>query len=646
MATPVADRLAGIARLLAPAPGRLEFAARLALICVLTTLVVEYYKTPSPALTAYVAFFLIKPDRTLSVMVSIIMVVLISVIVAGLMGVAMAVADYPVRRVAAMALISFGLLFLASASKLKPIAAIVALITGYGLDLLGQVHFGELATRGILYAWLFIAIPAGVSIVVNLLIGPPPRRLLERTLAERLDLAAERLLCDDPGVRGRFAAALREAPGETPALLKAAGLERTSPAADLAALRQADRSTTALLVLIDLLVREARLDSDWRTALAATLAEMASILRRGRYPLEITLEPPEGRAPPIPAPTAAVLEEVRAILAVFAEPQDEPQIEPPPAPAAKPRQGFFVEDAFTNPVHVHYALRTTAAAMFCYIVYILLDWPAIHTCMITCYIVSLGTAGETVEKLGLRIAGCLIGAVAGLAAIVYVIPQITSIGALSVVIFLGALASGWVAAGGPRIGYAGLQIGFAFFLSVLQGPAPAFDLTIARDRAIGILFGNLVVYALATNLWPVSVAGRIDPAIAALIKRLGAIAREPLREHRAVLVGEAQEARSAIAQDIELAAYEPARLRPGGTWLADRRDALHEIAALEGPLLAGVEAPAARAGRLEAIAEGLVGQSGASAAGGVSDDPLDLRFSKLERALAPRPERTSAHAPA
>jgi multidrug resistance protein MdtO len=46
-------RLAELLRLLMPFPGRLEFAVRLALICALTTLVVEIYQTPEPALTTF-----------------------------------------------------------------------------------------------------------------------------------------------------------------------------------------------------------------------------------------------------------------------------------------------------------------------------------------------------------------------------------------------------------------------------------------------------------------------------------------------------------------------------------------------------------------------------------------------------------------
>ena len=116
---------------------------------------------------------------------------------------------------------------------------------------------------------------------------------------------------------------------------------------------------------------------------------------------------------------AAALAELQAALTGFALPTS---LEAPPQPTAKPTGGFFLPDAFTNPAHVQYALKTTGAAMFCYLVYSLLDWPGIHTCLITVYIVSLGTTAETMEKLTLRIAGCLVGAAAGIAAIVFLMP--------------------------------------------------------------------------------------------------------------------------------------------------------------------------------------------------------------------------------
>jgi multidrug resistance protein MdtO len=223
--------------------------------------------------------------------------------------------------------------------------------------------------------------------------------------------------------------------------------------------------------------------------------------------------------------------------------------------------------------------------MFCYVLYSLLDWPGIHTSLITCYIVSLGTTAETVEKLTLRILGCLVGAAVGIAAIVYLIPHVTSIGALMIVVFLGALVSAWIAAGSPRISYAGFQMAFAFFLCVIQGPGPSFDLTTARDRVIGILLGNIVVYVIFANIWPVSVGKRIDPAFAALLRRLSGLLTVPSKSTRRSEAPEAQEMLAGIERDLDLALYEPPSIRPVDSWIGVRRRAADELGALFGPLL-------------------------------------------------------------
>ena len=220
---------------------------------------VEIYQTPDPALTAYVAFFMLKPDRTTSVIVSVVFILLMSLIIGAAMLIAMAVVDDAMWRVIAMTLLSFCLLFLASASKLKPVGAIVALIVGYVIALLGEIQIGEIATRALLYAWLFVAVPAGVCIAVNLLMGPTPRRLLEQGLAHRLRLAAAVMRGADERTREDFAAVLREGSGEFPAWLKAAGMERTSPPQDIAALQQAANSTAVILSLVDLVARNPEL---------------------------------------------------------------------------------------------------------------------------------------------------------------------------------------------------------------------------------------------------------------------------------------------------------------------------------------------------------------------------------------------------
>src|SRR5260370_23315926 len=71
----------------------------------------------------------------------------------------------------------------------------------------------------------------------------------------------------------------------------------------------------------------------------------------------------------------------------------------------KPKS-FLVADTLTNPTHVHFALKVTCAAMFCYIVYEAIDWSGIHTALITCTFIALESTEATLYKGTLRIVGC------------------------------------------------------------------------------------------------------------------------------------------------------------------------------------------------------------------------------------------------
>lgn len=624
MAAPASERRAGaiaqVIGLLAPFPGRLEFATRLALVAALTALVAEIYQTPEPALTIYVAFFLIKPDRMTSVILSIVMVLLLTIILTTILFLSMVVLDDPLWRVATMALLSFALLFLASASKLKPVAGIIALISAFALDRLGTVPGGEVATRALLYAWLFVGIPAGVALAVNLLMGPSPRSLIEQVLAHRLRLSAAMLREPDSRQRHAFRESLQEGFEELQSWLKMAAIEKTSPPKDLAALRQAVQSTALIMMLVDVAAHDpdATPPESSRHEVANVLDEMAAILAAGAYPTKINLNAPgdvdagahTAKALATDATAGGpmaegALADLHEALAHFAEPPTDVA-----TPSAKaPAGGFFSADAFSNVVHVRYALKTTAAAMICYATYMVLDWPGIHTCLITCYIVSLGTAAETMEKLTLRVSGALIGAAAGLAAIVFLMPYVTSIGGLMAIVFLAVLASAWVAGGSPRIGYVGFQMAFAFLLCVVQGSSPAFDLSIARDRVVGIVFGNLVAALLSVSMWPVSVGQRVDPAIVIVLRRLGEMAKAKSRPQRIALATEAQASLTALEGTLDLVRYEPATVAPARRWLEGRRRVATAIAALGGPLLLslnrGEGANADFAGRLDDLADRL-----------------------------------------
>ncbi|WP_213777556.1 FUSC family protein [Caballeronia sp. dw_276] len=588
MAQPAGDLTrpgaADILKLLAPFPGRAAMACRIALICALTAYVTSAYGTMEAAISAYVVFFLNQPDRVMSVVQSVAMIVLVTLFIGIVLVVTMFALDNPLWRVACIAGLSFGLLFVTSASKLRPVGAILAMIIGFLLDELGSVPFGEVATRALLYAWLMTAIPFAVSVCVNVLLAPSPRRLAGRALGKRLRVAARSLVeaGETYNARDALSACLREGDAQISTWLKLSVVDGSSARADVPALGQAVSSTLAILVAADLASREpsGRLPESFAAPIAETLENMARMLEAGGYPVDIELGLPDMTGLP-PLARIAVEDLQRAIIQ-FAVVQSEANTESPP-PAAK-SGGFFLPDAFTNPEHVRYALKTTVAAMFCYLLYTQINWPGIHTCFITVYMVSLGTTAETVEKMTLRLGGCFIGAILGTAAIVFLMPVTTSVLGLMAIVFIGTWFAAWIAFGSPRIAYAGFQIALVFFMCVIQGPAPAFDLTIARDRTIGILIGNVVVYLIFTRVWPVSVAARVDAGLIGLQQQWKRIALLAHGRTRRAMAASAMAQCGALEQDIAMMHYEPSWVRPDAQWIAERRYALARLDALETPM--------------------------------------------------------------
>lgn len=651
MARPVADGLRVLRRRLAPTPQRREFALRQALVCALVTWIVQAHETPDPALTAYLVFFMNATDRASSVLRNLVLLAVMTVIVALVLGMAGPLVDHPLLRFLGIGAFSCAALYLASASRLQPLAPILALGVAYGLDQLGAAPAGEAATRGLLYVWLFAAIPVGVSLVVNLCLAPAPRRLVEAALAERLRACARQLQAPQSADRD-FAALLQQTPGELSGWLGGLAREHTATPEALAALQRSVASVTALLLLVDRMRRRPALQLPAAVAapLAAMMTAMADAFADGAIAFDVRLPEPEPDAG-LDAAQAQQYRRLCDVLAGFAErPTGEAAL--PEAVGAAARAGFWRADAGRDPRHLDYALKTTTAALICLLIYEGLDWPGIHTCFITCYVVALPTAAETVEKLMLRIVGCLLGALAGTTALVWLLPLTTSIGALMLLVFAGAWAGARVAACGPEISYAGFQIAFAFFLCVMQGAQPAFELDVARDRVIGVLLGTGVSGLVAIGWRPVGVAGRVDAGIDALLARLAALAGATTDTARHGLALQALAAVHALDRDLALAAREPLRIRPAARWQAQRRRCVRRAQALLAPLLLAGEREAGRSADAEARLGALAGRrpgepaagAGPEGAGVAAPDGLERALRALERSLADRGDGAAAHA--
>jgi multidrug resistance protein MdtO len=208
-----------------------------------------------------------------------------------------------------------------------------------------------------------------------------------------------------------------------------------------------------------------------------------------------------------------------------APPPDETKTQHPPR---RP----FVADTFSNPVHWQFALKTTMAVMISYAIYTLLDWPGMRTAVVTCFFVALGSLGETVHKLLLRLSGAVIGGLIAGLCIVFVLPHFTDIGQLCLLIAVVSVGAGWIATSSELLSYAGLQIAFAFFLGVLQGYAPATDLTVLRDRIAGILLGNIVITIVFSSFWPQSARSGVRAAVAEALRAIADVIRRPAEEAR------------------------------------------------------------------------------------------------------------------
>ncbi|MEG9436276.1 FUSC family protein [Edaphobacter sp. HDX4] len=178
----------------------------------------------------------------------------------------------------------------------------------------------------------------------------------------------------------------------------------------------------------------------------------------------------------------------------------------------------LLPDAFTSPAAAFYALKLTLAATLCYILYNAIAWPGILTCVVTVLFTGLSSTGAMRQKQFYRFVGAAIGGSLAIATVSLLFPNTDSITALILIVAPVAFISGWVLRS-RQIGYVGVQIGFAFFLTALPGFSAATQIAPARDRVIGIGLGILVMWFIFDQLWPtrtsdalIAIYGRIHQA--------------------------------------------------------------------------------------------------------------------------------------
>lgn len=550
---------------LQPAPGRAGLAWRIALLCALVTGVGMMFQIPEAAISCYLVIFLMKPDAVVNIVTGFGFLILLPGLIAFLVWLINLTNGSTMHIMAAIIITSIFLVYLGAATQLGEQGSVAALIVAFLLTLIVKAPFGEAASFALREAWLMAAMPMILMIGFNFLLGFSPVQLLRDKLRSRLAVTIKALETGDSAALLQY---LREgnSPFEPQALVvKALRLVNLSAAQQIAT---DIRAGFKLMLAVSAL--PASMDADRRIALVDAIRDIDDSLGQGKAP-QCSIARAQDLDTEMGDAEKQAWDALR-LLAGASEPEIVSTSKPP----------FVAPDAFSNPAYIRFAFKTTLAAMICFLIYTAIDWQGIHTAMITCYVAALGTTGETLHKLALRIVGCLIGASIGVASIFWVIPYIDDIASLMVLIFLGCLISAWISTGPERSSYAGVQIALAFLLTVLQGFGPNLSLETAQGRIFGILLGNFVVYLIFSRLWPAPLEGEVRTLFSRALKELAQMARLPSHQ-RIHALGHTAAVESLVGKCDEalcLLPFEPTWLRPPPTREAALKKAIDEIESL------------------------------------------------------------------
>ncbi len=497
---------------LAPREGRWPAVTRIATGCAITVAIAMVFQIPEPTYMAYIVFLISKDEKNATVTAALGAFIAATLAVLLTLGLELIDLAEPALRLPLMALATFVAMFTARTFALGPISYLAGFVIVLLQTLVDDIPRPEALTRLTLWAWVVISTPIAVTVIVSLLFGPGDATILKRTVRKVLEELAASL------ARGDYQESLPEWRARIAPLLETAQRNAEKTARPGRITVPAIRALLEALVILESVPRNHAVDSQ-------SLEELASRVRACGRAID-------SRAP-LPQPADASIEQPPAVIALFSTLSvlhgAIGRADPPPDKTEKPHKPRrpFVADVFSNPAHWQFALKTTMAVMISYAIYTLLDWPGMRTSVVTCFFVALSSLGETVHKLLLRLSGAIIGALIAGLCIVFVLPHFTDIGQLCLLIAAVSLGAGWVATSSELLSYAGLQIAFAFFLGVLQGYAPATDLTVLRDRVAGILLGNIVITIVFSSFWPQSARTAVRAALAGALRAIGAIMRRP-----------------------------------------------------------------------------------------------------------------------
>ena len=111
---------------------------------------------------------------------------------------------------------------------------------------------------------------------------------------------------------------------------------------------------------------------------------------------------------------------------------------------------------------------------------------------------------------------------------IFILPHLDSIGGLVLLLVPVTAFASWFMTSSPRLSYFGIQIAVAFYLINLSEFKMQTSLEVARDRAVGILFGLFIMWLVFDHLWGVPAAREMKRTFVSNLRLLVQFAREPV----------------------------------------------------------------------------------------------------------------------
>jgi len=536
----------------APYPGRVNTVVRMTIAATLVMLVVITFRIPNAFLAAVFSILLARENLAATWRGGrMIVLAFVGASLYTLLGM-MLFRGYPITHFF-WVIGSLYLIFFVMRTTTNYAAALAfAIPIGVALPVWDRSVPSEMQVEGTLWPVLIIAVGAGVTVATEALY-----RIFDRSdplikSVDNLLLAVQQVTesiasqHDPPKpVLARVHQYRTIGTGRLRTMLQRQGLDPTHRAQRSALISLAGR---LIALAADLEGTPLHPGDDDAVRLRALSERLGAIRTELRESGGISASPPmlEGQS----SSRFPVLQEMERIVALITEvfQRDEFVDGSQNAPGREWWRAVFLPDAFQNPEYVRFAFAGCLAATVCYVLYNALDWPGIGTTsVLTCIVTALSTIGTSLQAQFLRLAGFVVGGlVMGISAQILILPGIDSIFGFALFFAAGTAIAAWFATSSPRLSYLGVQMALSFYFVNLQDSQIQTDLTIARDKVIGVLLGILAMGFIFDRFGTKSDEEQLQKLLVRNVRMLAQLGVSPVVRDSATSVSQISRLRSQI----------------------------------------------------------------------------------------------------